>query len=154
MSCKVYESSSSAKVVTTSGTTIVSPGFGGWNYPTFSDCELTITFEEKQRVLIQFESFDLQNVDFLDKTCNDYLAVYDGRGADKKQIGSRLCGMKLPGPIQSTGNSMTLVFHSDWLRENRDGFKLKAYGIGKSKPMEKYKKAIYFNRYKVNQITD
>ena len=137
MSCKAPYTD-----VTVSGTRILSHSEAGkWWYPKNADCELTITFEEGQNVLIQFEFFEFENVGW-DKKCDDYLAVYDGRGADRKQIGSRLCGKKLPGPVQSTGNSMTLVFHSDeW--SQRDGFKLKAYGIGKSKPMEKYKKAKY-----------
>ena len=68
-----------------------------------------------------FEEFAVEN----DSTCDyDWLEVHDGGSPDSEMIGEKLCGNDVPGPIESTGNSMTLVFHSDRNKEYR-GFKIK-----------------------------
>ena len=59
----------------------------------------------------------------------DYLEVRDGDSINSNLIGSKLCGTNLPGRIESTGNAMTLKFHSDG-SVVRPGFKITT-SIGK-----------------------
>ena len=49
----------------------------------------------------------------------------DGPSASSTMIGSKLCGNAQPAPIQSTGNSMTLIFHTD-NSAPKTGFKITA----------------------------
>ena len=66
-----------------------------------------------------FKDFD---VGFSD--CNDdWLEVHDGDSSDSPLIGSKLCGYDIPSPMNSSGDSMTLVFHSDDYSSYR-GFKI------------------------------
>ena len=53
----------------------------------------------------------------------DWLEVRDGDRANSSLIGSRIDGSDIPSNILSTGNSMTLVFHTDGTR-TRSGFKV------------------------------
>ena len=93
--------------ITTPGTTIVSPNYPT-NYGYNLDCQVTITFKDK--VSIVFDNF---NVEY-DSSCDyDWLNVHDGDSSGSKLISSKLCGDDIPSPMNSTGNSMTLVFHSD-----------------------------------------
>ena len=63
---------------------------------------MTITFE--YRVYIGFEYFKVEK----DKSCaHDWLQVYDNSNATK------ICGDDIPNIFQSSGNSMTIMFHSD-----------------------------------------
>ena len=81
-------------------------------------------FAEGQRVAIKFDDFEL------DYSCRkDYLEVRDGATSNSTLIGTKLCGSKIPGVIESTGNTMTLKFHTDGTLSRR-GFKIRTY-IGK-----------------------
>jgi len=110
-------------IVTAPGTTIVSPNYPndyGWNL----DCQVTVNFEKK--VTIVFEEFAVED----DSTCDDdWLEVHDGDSSDSDMIGEQLCGYDVPDPIVSTGNSMTLVFHSNlgkaYKLHSYKGFKIK-----------------------------
>ena len=124
MNCKPYPP---YQIVYTSETTIISPHFPN-NYPSEKTCELTIMFEEEERVLIQFESF---NIEMVENHCFDYLNVHDGNTSSSNLIGSEVCGDIKPAPINSSGNSLTLIFHTDYFSNGDKGFKLKAYSIGK-----------------------
>ena len=53
----------------------------------------------------------------------DYLEVRDGDSPSSSIIGSKLCGQSIPAAIESTGSSMTLVFHTD-SSAKRTGFKI------------------------------
>ena len=67
-------------------------------------------YPEGQRVLIEFEHFDVEQ----SPSCYyDWLEVRDGPSADSNILDTNLCGNTLPTPIASTGNSLTLVFHTD-----------------------------------------
>ena len=115
------------QIVNASETTIISPNYPN-NYPDYKICELTISFEEDQRVLIEFESFDTE---MIHDNCFDYLNVHDGNSSSSNLIRSQLCGDTIPSPINSSGNSLTLIFNTDDYPSDERGFKLKAYGIGK-----------------------
>ena len=78
-------------------------------------------FAKGQRVAIKFDDFEL------DYRCRkDYLEVRDGATSNSTLIGSKLCGSQNPGVIESSGNSMTLRFHSDGTLVRR-GFKIQTY---------------------------
>ena len=69
---------------------------------------MTITFGG--RVLLVFESYDLQP----GYSCEyDWLEVHDGNSSESELIGFKLCGNDIPRPLESSGNSLTLLFHSD-----------------------------------------
>ena len=105
------------------GSTIMSPNYPN-NYEASSDCTMTIRFSADQKVLLTVEAFDVE----YQSTCSyDYLSVHDGFGYNEPMIGSKLCGSSLSGTtLQSTGNTMTLYFHTDD-GQTRNGFKLHAY---------------------------
>ena len=87
------------------------------------DCKTIIRFAKDEIVNIFFEAF---NVEFEDKCSYDFLAVHDGNGTDSPMIGSKMCGTDPEGTtMHSSGNLMTLHFHSDWA-ESRSGFKIYA----------------------------
>ena len=87
---------------------------------------MTITFQH--RVSIAFEDFDTEY------QC-DYLEVFDGDNTDSNLIAGSECnsnpnvpqlwGHDIPSPIQSSGSSITLKFHTGsggWT--NGRGFKI------------------------------
>ena len=103
--------------VTTPGTAVISPNHPG-NYESNKVCQLTIRFSE--RVRIRFEAFNIES----HSSCRyDYLEVRDGESSSSNLIGSRLCGTTIPEAVESSGSSMTLIFHSDSSVE-RSGFRL------------------------------
>ena len=97
------------------------------NYPNSYDdglnCQMTIRFSDSPTVLIEFDpTYEIES----GSGCSyDYLEARDGPSADSPRIGSKLCGGNAPAPIQSTGNSMTLVFHTDGT-STKTGFKITA----------------------------
>ena len=97
------------------------------NYPNSyndnSDCQITISFSDSPTVLIEFDpNYEIES----HSSCSyDYLEIRDGPSADSPLIGSRICGSTAPQPIQSTGNSMTLIFHTDG-SVTKTGFKIMA----------------------------
>ena len=111
------------KEVTVSGTPIVSPNYPS-SYENDKDCQTTIRFAAGEVVNITFETFNVET----DEDCSyDYLAVFDGNSTSSAMIGSKLCGSSLSGTtLQSTGNTMTLYFHTDDV-QTRTGFKIYAY---------------------------
>ena len=104
------------------GTTIMSPNYPN-AYNNSFDCQVTIRFAGSDTVLIEFDPlYEIES----HSTCSyDYLEARDGPSANSALIGSRHCGMAEPAPIQSTGNSMTLLFHTD-MYVSRTGFKITA----------------------------
>ena len=112
----VVDCNSPYDVITTPGIRIISPNYPN-NYGHNLDCQVTITFEG--RVSIAFEDFYLGP-----HGCNDWLKVYDGNNTDSKMI-FELCneGEKIPRTIESSGNSMTLLFHSNG-EESYRGFRI------------------------------
>ena len=96
------------------------------NYPSFYesnlDCQVTVTFEGK--VSIIFDDFFLEQA-YKGSCQNDWLEVHDGDSSDSEIMGEKLCGELVWGfPIESSGNSITLVFHSDEDYTTNRGFKI------------------------------
>ena len=116
------------QVITVPGTTIISPNHPG-DYQNNLDCQVSIQFSE--RVRIRFEAFNVES----QSSCNyDYLEVRDGDSSSSSIIGTKLCGglsISIPADIESTGSSMTLVFHTDGSAQ-RTGFKIIAE-LGKNR---------------------
>ena len=63
--------------------------------------------------MLTFESFDLES----HSSC-----VYDYVKISFGSVEEKYCGSSKPSPIISSGNTMTVVFHSDY-SVNRNGFK-------------------------------
>ena len=94
--------------VLTPGTIIKSTNYPN-DYENRQTCRITITFSDSPTVLIEFNpQFGIEP----HNTCvYDSLSVYDG--PETGPLIGKLCGSTAPAPIQSTGNSMTLLFQSD-----------------------------------------
>ncbi|XP_077819220.1 inactive serine protease PAMR1 isoform X3 [Macaca mulatta] len=87
------------------------------SYPLNAHCEWTI--HTKPGFIIQLR-FVMLSLEF-DYMCQyDYVEVRDGDNRDG-QIIKRVCGNERPAPIQSTGSSLHVLFHSDGSK-NFDGF--------------------------------
>ena len=89
------------------GARIISPNHPGY-YENNKDCQITI--RSSVRVRIRFKAF---NIESHDSCLYDYIEVRDGDSANSNLIGSRLCGTTIPDPIESSGSSLTLIFHTD-----------------------------------------
>ena len=104
----VIDCESPYDVVTSPGTTIITP-----NYPYYygfdRDCQVTLTFGDRVSIVFEYFSVGFYFTGHLD----DWLELHDGDNPDSDLIGKRLRGDNLPSPVESSGNSMTLVFHSD-----------------------------------------
>jgi len=114
---KTIDCNSPFDVVNTPGTRIISPNHPSV-YENNKNCQITIQFSE--RVRITFESIDIEP----HRLCAyDYVEVRDGNNANSNLIGSKLCGNRNPAPIESSGQSMTLIFHTDY-SVVQNGFKI------------------------------
>jgi len=118
--------SSPFEEVLTPGTVIMSPNYPN-NYNNSADCQVTIRFANSPTVLIEFDPiFNIES----HASCGwDYLEARDGPDASANRIGAKLCGTTAPTPVQSTGNSMTLIFHTDG-SVTKTGFKITANPAG------------------------
>ena len=86
------------------------------------DCQIKIRFPAGQRISVQFLAFDIEP----HSACTwDWLEIRDGASTNSPLLGSKLCGNTNPDPIESTANTLTLVFHSDG-SVVRTGFMIKA----------------------------
>ena len=105
------------------GTIIMSPNYPN-AYNNSLDCQVTIRFAGSDTVLIEFDP--VYEIESHSSCSYDYLEARDGPSATSALIGSsKHCGNAAPAPIQSTGNSMTLVFHTD-SSVTKTGFKIVA----------------------------
>ena len=118
----VIDCDSPYDVVTIPGTTIITP-----NYPEYYGddlyCQVTLTFED--RVNIRFQDFSVGSY----RDCiDDWLEVHDGDNPDSDCIGEKRCNDAIPSPIESSGNSLTLVFQSNnkFVFYTEKGFKILA----------------------------
>ena len=109
-------------VVTTPGAIIVSPNYPDDYDSITSNCDSKLVISFNERIFLTFEFFDIEP----NELCEfDWLEVRDGNSSEDNLIGSKLCGSVIPRPILSTGNSLTLVFHTDTSGSNK-GFKIRA----------------------------
>ena len=73
-----------------------------------------------KKIKLTFESFNLEP----SSTCRlDYVQVSSG------SVDETYCGSSMPSPIISSGNTMTVFFHSDG-SVNRNGFKATWKAVG------------------------
>lgn len=113
----VIDCHSPYEAITIPETTIITPNYPH-EYGIDLDCQVTLTFEG--RVSIDFEYFGVDSQD-----CDDWLEVHDGINSDSPLIGEKLCGDNIPtSPMESSGNSMTLIFHSGLLQGAYIGFEV------------------------------
>ena len=93
--------------VTVPGTIIRSPNYPS-SYEPGKDCRTTIRFS--RRILLRFLNFDVEH----HGSCSfGYLIIYDGPDDSSGQIGTKMCGSTKPTEIESSGNTMHILFHTD-----------------------------------------
>ncbi|KAM3869984.1 inactive serine protease PAMR1 [Diretmus argenteus] len=87
------------------------------SYPTNARCEWTVQVDRPFTIDFRFMMLSLE----FDHSCRyDYVEVRDGDSINSRVIG-RFCGNNRPAPIQSSGNSLHILFVSDGYK-NFDGF--------------------------------
>ncbi|XP_056137757.1 inactive serine protease PAMR1 [Lampris incognitus] len=87
------------------------------SYPTNAHCEWTLQVDRPFTIDLRFMMLSLE----FDHSCRyDYVEVRDGDSIQSPVIG-RFCGNNRPAPIQSSGNSLHILFVSDGYK-NFDGF--------------------------------
>ena len=85
------------------------------NYPDNDDVTIPLMVEAGSTIRLTFTDFDLE----VDSGCAyDYVKVLDTDGTTQM---AKLCGDSIPSPIKSSGNNLTVVFHSDY-SVNKKGF--------------------------------
>ena len=120
--------------MTTPGIAIITPNYPN-GYASNLSCQVTLSFDD--RVSIEFESFDLSYRNLFTETCEeDWLEIHDGNSSKSDLIRPRTCGRyfdicgEKDNHLESTGKSMTLVFHSQYVihrvRTGAQGFKIMA----------------------------
>ncbi|KAK7065275.1 hypothetical protein SK128_012047 [Halocaridina rubra] len=95
---------------------VLTNDMGDFSPPTQSDfyehnlhCEWQIRVPPGESVTLNFTEFHLEG----HHACRwDYVEIRDGGDADSPLI-RRACGLNIPEPIQSTGNQLFVIFHSD-----------------------------------------
>ncbi|XP_072526077.1 inactive serine protease PAMR1 isoform X2 [Salminus brasiliensis] len=86
------------------------------SYPTNARCEWTLQVDRPFTIELKFMMLSLE----FDHSCRyDFVEVRDGDSINSQVIG-RFCGNERPPPIQSTGNSLHILFVSDGYK-NFDG---------------------------------
>ncbi|OCT85044.1 CUB domain-containing protein 2 [Xenopus laevis] len=97
---------------------ITSPDYPD-NYPNNAECNWFIRAAPGSTVYLTFTDFQMEN-----EGCNfDYVAVFDGSGAEDNQV-RYFCGTTKPPDIKSSLNELLVVFKSDF---NIGGRGFKAY---------------------------
>ena len=85
----------------TTGGIITSPSYPG-NYPDNADCIYTISQPTGTAILLNFLIMDMAHHSSCD---DDYLEIIDGLSA-ASPILAKLCGNRIPAPIQSSQNQL------------------------------------------------
>ena len=131
--------------ITIPGTIIASPNYPG-SYDLGKDCRTTIKFDEKYRIRLEFLNMDIvHNVDRTNGgwkvSCDsEYIMIYDGSSDIPRPIVPRLCGYRNPKDVESTGNMLHILFHTDndtlkypgRFRDSRiSGFQIRVVQTGK-----------------------
>ena len=76
------------------------------NYPNKDDLRFPLEVAAGSTIQLTFQDFAVE----ADPSCQyDYVQVLDTDGSSK----AKLCGESVPSPIRSSGNKMTVLFHSD-----------------------------------------
>ncbi|KAM9754161.1 inactive serine protease PAMR1 [Menidia menidia] len=87
------------------------------SYPNNARCEWTIQVDRPFTIDLRFMMLSLE---FHHSCRYDYVEVRDGDSINSRVIG-RFCGSNRPAPVQSSGNSLHILFVSDGYK-NFDGF--------------------------------
>ncbi|XP_076437271.1 cubilin-like isoform X2 [Babylonia areolata] len=103
--------------LTTSSGTITSPNYPG-QYPHRRSCTWRITVQQGRRITLTFNDLGLERSSSRRWCFWDYVEVVNGQYGDSPSMG-RFCGDTLPDPVQSSGNTMTVRFHTDGSVSNR-----------------------------------
>jgi len=86
--------------------TIKSPNYPA-NYPDHEDLTIPLEVASGSTIELSFTAFDVE----AESSCGyDYVKVTDSDGTTQL---AKLCGDTLPAAIKSSGNKLTVVFHSD-----------------------------------------
>ncbi|XP_041372182.1 cubilin-like [Gigantopelta aegis] len=94
--------------LTTSTGTFSSPNYPG-QYAHNRLCEWRIQVQPGRRVTLTFSDFRIE----LHRSCSwDYVDVFNGLSRVSPHI-IRLCGVTTPAPVESSGNSLRVVFKTD-----------------------------------------
>lgn len=104
------------------GVVVLSPNYPK-SYGTNVECQVEIQFPDIMKVSLIFEEFELyQHVD--DECGYHWLEIRDGGNTSSPNLRSKLCGDDIPGLIQSSGNMLKIILHSDE-HEMDGGFKIR-----------------------------
>ena len=74
-------------------------------YPNGIECIYTITQQEGTYITLAVIKFRVQESDFFDETCSDYLEIRDG-SSEKSALIGKFCGTDIPDSLHSTQNNM------------------------------------------------
>ncbi|OQV15507.1 Tolloid-like protein 2 [Hypsibius exemplaris] len=88
------------------------------SYPPRKDCIWHLSATPGHRIKLIFQEFEIEPHQ---ECAYDHIEIYDGESAASSVLG-RFCGSKIPHPLISSSNVMTLVFQSD-ASVHRKGFK-------------------------------
>jgi hypothetical protein len=92
----------------TSSAGVISSSNFPHGYPNNSKCIWTIRVSQTNKITLNFTHVNLS----LDQSCdNAYVNIYDGDNTTYPLL-ERICGWKIPSPVRSSGNTMTVVFRS------------------------------------------
>ncbi|CAL1529132.1 unnamed protein product [Lymnaea stagnalis] len=106
--------------LTTPSGVITSPNFPG-QYPHNRRCEWVIIVSPGRSITLTFTDFRLEQ-HYSNGFCPwDYVEIYNGNEEDSPSLG-HFCHDVIPGPIQSSGNVMKVIFRTD-RSESFNGFR-------------------------------
>ena len=111
--------------ITIPGTEIQSPNYPN-TYPRNQDCQLVITFENGERIALEFLAFHLHTFCGSYGSGYDHLAIRDGDNENSNLIGQILCGSQIPSRIVSSGNTLYIKFTTNSGGNSFSGFRIKA----------------------------
>ncbi|KAM6953504.1 cubilin [Aplochiton taeniatus] len=99
-------------------------------YPMNADYRWTITVEGDHYIQIRFLDIDIED---LYDCYYDNLKVFDGPNVHAYSLGT-FCGLTLPGPVRSSGSTVTLEFRSDTVVGGK-GFLIEWTAVQSSGPL-------------------
>ena len=111
--------------VTIPETIIQSPNYPN-DYLNNQDCKAVVKFAQGQKVFVEFLAF---NVEPHTNCSYDWLEIRDGIDSNANLLASRKCENQTLAPIESSGNTLHLHFHTD-NSQTRSGFQLRVHNRG------------------------
>ena len=84
-------------------------------------CSWAITVPTDKTVNLRFINLSLE----ASKDCEaSFLQIFDGPNSNSTTFGSKLCGQNIPDNIESTGNSLFLLFNKTANSANKNKFQI------------------------------